>query len=404
MAVRYPEWREQMTRLYYRFHAGILVLLLIALNSACTQEQGYPEFDSALERFGTQLAEGVAADSIGAISAGVVVGDQVIWGRGFGWADRERQIPADAETIYRTGSISKSFTAVLMVRLAERGTLELDDPVEKYLPVIEHIADRPEGTEPITLRQLASHTAGLVREPQLRRAAAGPISSWEDKIIASIPTTSFQDPPGVRYSYSNIGFGILGLTISRAAGSSFINLVHEMIFDPLGMKSSTFIITPELQGRLSTGYAVRRGGEIDADSPALEHAGRGYKVPNGGIYSTVGDLARFISAQTGASRTEIISEAGRSMMQRFQTPVRVSSSGDSSGYGLGFSVRVTPEGLHMVSHGGSVAGYNAHMIFDPVSTIGVVLLRNYTRSEINLGRVARDLLVELVRIRAEYPE
>lgn len=212
-----------MTRLYYRFHAGILVLLLIALNSACTQEQGYPEFDSALERFGTQLAEGVAADSIGAISAGVVVGDQVIWGRGFGWADRERQIPADAETIYRTGSISKSFTAVLMVRLA-------------------------------------SHTAGLVREPQLRRAAAGPISSWEDKIIASIPTTSFQDPPGVRYSYSNIGFGILGLTISRAAGSSFIKLVHEMIFDPLGMKSSTFIITPELQGRLSTGYAVRRGG------------------------------------------------------------------------------------------------------------------------------------------------
>lgn len=92
------------------------------------------------------------------------------------------------------------------------------------------------------------------------------------------------------------------------------------------------------------------------------------------------------------------------MMQRFQTPVRVSSSGDSSGYGLGFSVRVTPEGLHMVSHGGSVAGYNAHMVFDPVSTIGVVLLRNYTRSEINLGGMARDLLVELVRIRAEYPE
>ena len=209
-----------MTRLYYRFHAGILALLLIALSSACTQQQGYPEFDNALERFGIQLAEGVTADSIGAISAGVVVGDQVIWGRGFGWSDRERQIPADVETIYRIGSISKSFTAVLMVHLAERGTLELDDPVEKYLPVIEHLSERPEGTEPITLRQLASHTAGLIREPQLGRAAAGPIEAWEDKIIASIPTTSFQDPPGVRYSYSNIGFGILGLTISRAAGIS----------------------------------------------------------------------------------------------------------------------------------------------------------------------------------------
>jgi len=393
-----------MSRSYYRFHVGILALLLIAFSSACTQQQGYSEFDGALERFGIQLAEGVTADSIGAISASVVVGDQVIWSRGFGWADRERQIPADAETIYRTGSISKSFTAVLMVQLAEKGILDLDDPVEKFLPIIEYLSDKPEGTDPITLRQLASHTAGLIREPRLERAATGPIEAWEDKIIASIPTTSFQDPPGVRYSYSNIGFGILGLTISRAAGRSFIDLVNEMIFDPLEMKSSTFIITPELQNRLSTGYAVRRGGEINTDSPAREHAGRGYKVPNGGIYSTVGDLARFISGQTGASGTEILSEAGRNTMQRFQTPVRVSSSGDSSGYGFGFSLQVTPEGLHTVSHGGSVAGYNAHMIFDPVSRIGVALLRNYTRSEINLGRVARDLLVELVQIRDEYPE
>lgn len=100
---------------------------------------------------------------------------------------------------------------------------------------------------------------------------------------------------------------------------------------------------------------------------------------------------------TGNSRIPILSEAGRKEMQIFQTPVTVRNA-DSTGYGLGFSLRVTEEGLHLVSHGGSVAGYNAHMVFDPVSTIGVVLLRNYNGGSVNLGRVASDLLVELVGI------
>ncbi len=284
-----------------------------------------------------------------------------------------------------------------MAQLAEGEILNLEDPVEKYLPVIEHLTDRSEDMEPITLRQLASHTAGLIREPRLPRAAAGPIGAWEDKIIASIPFTAFQSLPGERYSYSNIGFGILGLTISRAAGRSFIDLVGELIFEPLGMTSSTFIITPDLEERLSTGYQVGRDGAINAEFPALEHAGRGYKVPNGGIYSTVGDLARFISGMTGASRTTILADAGRRETQTFQTPVAMRNR-DSTGYGLGFSLRVTEDGLRLVSHGGSVAGYNAHLIFDPETAIGVVLLRNYNGGSVNLGRVAGDLLIELIEI------
>ncbi len=385
-----------MTHLNSRNLNFILAVFLTMSVAGCAQSH-YSEFEPALERFEALLAEGVVADSVGAISAGVVVGDDLIWTQGFGMADRERGIPADAETIYRTGSISKSFTAVVLAQLAEQGVLALDDPVETYLPMIEYLTDRPEDSEPITLRQLASHTAGLIREPRLPRAAAGPIEAWEDKIIASIPFTAFQSLPGERYSYSNIGFGILGLTISRAAERSFIDLVGELIFEPLGMASSTFIITPGLEGRLSTGYQVRRDGTINSEFPALEHAGRGYKVPNGGIYSTVGDLTRFISGMTGTSHTPVLSEAGRKEMQIFQTPISIRNS-DSTGYGLGFSIRVTEEDLHLVSHGGSVAGYNAHLIFNPESAIGVVLLRNYNGGSVNLGRVASDLLVELVGI------
>jgi CubicO group peptidase (beta-lactamase class C family) len=148
-------------------------------------------FQAAISRFEAQLAQDVAEDSVGSISAGVVVGNDVIWAKGFGWADIEKQTPADEETIYRTGSISKSFTAVLMMQMVGQGYFKLDDPVEKYFPEINNLADRPEGAKPLTFRNLASHTSGLSREPNLKGAASGPISQWEDKILASIPKTSY---------------------------------------------------------------------------------------------------------------------------------------------------------------------------------------------------------------------
>jgi len=317
----------------------------------------------------------VAEDSVGSISAGVVFGNDVVWANGFGWADIEKQTPADAETIYRTGSISKSFTAVLMMQMAEQGYFKLDDPVEKYLPEINNLADRPENAKPITFRHLASHTSGLSREPNLKGAASGPISQWEDKILASIPKTSYLSLPEEKYSYSNIGFGILGLAVSRAAGKPFMDLVQEHIFNPLSMTSSFFILTDDQVPHLAMGYLKRRDGTVNAEFPAKEHAGRGYKVPNGGIYSTVGDLAKFVAAMTGSTP-----EGG-------------------GGYGLGFSIRTDEDGFTSVGHGGSVAGYNASMVFHPESKIGVVIFRNYNRGKTNLGRSIRDLLKELVNVK-----
>ena len=151
----------------------------------------------AIERFAQRIAEEVAADDVGGITAGVFVGSRVVWARGFGWADRERRIPADEQTIYRVGSISKSFTAVAMVQLAARGGVDLDEPASKYLPELENLAGRSDTIAEVTLRQLASHTAGLIREPRLPRAAAGPIAGWEDKVLTSIPTTSFLAAGGI---------------------------------------------------------------------------------------------------------------------------------------------------------------------------------------------------------------
>ncbi|NIM57934.1 MAG: serine hydrolase [Candidatus Aminicenantes bacterium] len=368
--------------------------VLIAVEVTVGKEIKQNPFQAAISRFEAQLAQDVAEDGVGSISAGVVVGNDVVWAKGFGWADIEKQTPADEETIYRTGSISKSFTAVLMVQMVEKGYFKLDDPVEKYFPEINNLADRPEGAKPITFRHLASHTSGLSREPNLKDAASGPISQWEDKILASIPKTSYLSPPEERYSYSNIGFGILGLAVSRAVGKPFMDLVQEHIFSPLAMTSSFFILTENHIPHLAMGYVKRGDGTLNAEFPAKEHAGRGYKVPNGGIYSTVGDLAKFVAAMTGSSSARIFSEETRNEILSRQTPE------GGGGYGLGFTIRTDEEGFTSAGHGGSVAGYNASMVFHPESKIGVVVFRNYNRGKTNLGRSTRDLLKELASAEA----
>jgi CubicO group peptidase (beta-lactamase class C family) len=363
----------------------------ILVHPPVVQGQHTP-FEAAIARFEARLAADTASDSIGSIVAGVVVGDRTVWQGAFGWADTGAGRPARPDGIYRTGSISKSFTALILVLLAAEGTVALDDPVERYLPEVRGLVQTPPGSPPITLRQLASHTAGLIREPRLPGAASGPLEDWEEKILAAIPTTAFQSPPGEGYAYSNIGFGILGLALSRAAGRPFMDLVTERIFQPLGMSSSTFQVDGQLQDRLATGYANRRDGSVDAEQPLVEHAGRGYKVPNGGIYSTVEDLGHFIAALSGARSLQGLDDTGRAEMMRVQTP-----EDPTGGYGLGLTITVDLPGRRRVAHGGSVAGYTAHLVFDPDRQIGVILLRNYGSGRTNLGQVAAQLLSELVR-------
>ncbi|MFC1555421.1 serine hydrolase domain-containing protein, partial [candidate division KSB1 bacterium] len=349
----------------YRKHVSVFCILILVLSIGTAQAQ-FTSFEAVISNFDAEVSQGVANDSSGCVMLAVFIGDEVIWSKGYGWADIENQVPATAETIGRIGSISKSFTAVAMMQLVDRGIFALDDPVENYFPELKNLKDPPQGMKPVTFRMLASHTAGLIREPDLSGAASGSIYYWEEKILESIPNTSFKTTPLTEYFYSNIGFGMLGLAISRPVKTGFMELVTENIFKPLGMTSSTFIInTPDMIERLSVGYR-KRGGEVSAAAATREHFGRGYKVPNGGIYSTVADLAKFAAAMMGETKAQILLEDSRLEMMTPQPP--------AGGYGLGFTIS-DRNGIKTVGHGGSVAGYNASLIFDPVSKIGVSMLR-----------------------------
>ena len=370
-----------------RFLAAASVVALWACG-APEAAQLPAEWHPALSTFAETVEADVESDSVGGVTVALARDGEVLWWGAYGWADPEAGVPAARETIYRTGSISKSFTAVLMAILIDDGVVSLEQPLESLMPEIDGLLERPADASPV-LRQVASHTAGFAREPGLRGAATGPIETWTERILESIPTTRYLTPPGTEYSYSNIGFGILGFAMERAAGEPFMDQVEARIFEPLGMESSTFIVGDALMPMLSKGHANNADGGVNTEQPAREHRGRGYKVPNGGVYSTVDDLAAFAAGVMGRGGASLLSEGMRAEVVGVQTPENT-----DSGYGLGFSI-TTVDGRVFAGHGGSVSGYTAQLTFEPATGLTVVLLRNYNRGRTNLGRAARELLAGL---------
>jgi len=386
-----------------------------------------PEWDQTIAGFAGQLADQVARDDVGGIAVGVVVDGDLVWAQGFGWADRDDRVPMAASAVLRTGSISRSVTAMLLMRLVDRGVVGLDEPVERYLPEFASVSNQLPGDPEVTFRHLASHTAGLERN--YREGLAGPIDQWQERVIQSLENIAFDSMPGTRYQDSPVGYGALGLALERAAGKPFVELVQTEVFDPLGMTGSSFVVeSTDLESRLATGYPNRRNGTFEAETPARQHGGWGYTLPSGGMYSTVADLGRFLGAIAGVPSLRILSESSREEMISVQTPgglnpprgpsmppdgprLAIFLDGDGNRvvspevldppYGLGLAILVDGDGNRIVHNGGIIAGYTAYMAVDTETRVGVVMLRNYWRGTTNLRRGTQGLVSQLSALARE---
>jgi CubicO group peptidase (beta-lactamase class C family) len=239
-------------------------------------------------------------------------------------------------------------------------------------------------------------TSGLDREPaDLPTYLKGPVSDWEKVLISALPQTKYAYEPDTHYFYSNIGYAILGATISRIAGMPYVQYVPAKIFTPLEMTHSAFEANPGVRQHLSKGYEVARDGSVDSVTPQREHDGRGYKVPNGAMYTTVGDLARFVAFELGETSANVLKKQTQDDNYN-----RVNSSNGSlaSGYGVGF--QLTRRGEHVfLGHGGSVAGYRAEAHVDRDSKTGVIILRNVGGGKFDLSGLCFKSLEELAQAR-----
>ena len=344
-----------------------------------------PEIDSL-------IAADLARRPVGSVTAGVVSGKELIWSKSYGDADMEKKTAADTDTVYRIGSITKMFTALMLEQLAEAGKVHLSDPVEKYFPEIKTVQGRFPDAPPITLIQLATHTSGLGREPDNTETyVTGAVANWEKTLIAALPHTHYILEPGTRYSYSNIGFAILGAALSRAAGESYVEYVPKHIFQPLGMTHSALERNTQMLPHLSKGYQLMGpSGGVDSETAQREHeTGRGYKVPNGAIYTTVGDLARFASFLMGQGPASVLKTAS---LEGFQMQSVVPADlGLTHGYGIGFEVD-RRENYVAFGHGGAVAGYTASLLMNRKAGFGVIVLSNGAANPASIAERSLDLL------------
>jgi CubicO group peptidase (beta-lactamase class C family) len=326
------------------------------------------------------------------MTVGVVSGPNLLWSKSYGLADIEKRIPATKDSEYRIGSITKQFTAVMLLQVVDQARVHLSDPVEKYYPEIHKVKNPYPNAAPITLVELATHTSGLDREPgDTETYLTGQGKDWEKTLLAALDHTSYTFEPGTHYSYSNIGYAILGAALSRAAGQPYIQYVKEHILEPLGMERTAFEQTPDILTTLTKGYVVRDG-VADSTEPSRDlRDGRGYKVPNGALFTTVSDLARFLSFEMGDGPETVLK---KSILADNRTRANSTNGTLTSGYGVGFMISRRGD-LISVGHGGSVAGYQAGAYFNPPTHVGFIFFRNDGRGL--RPEVLMNVLAELAK-------
>jgi CubicO group peptidase (beta-lactamase class C family)/D-alanyl-D-alanine dipeptidase len=305
-----------------------------------------------------------AEHKIPAISLALVDGDRVVWAVGFGWADSVSAVPATAATVYRVGSVSKLFTDIAVMQLVERGELELDAPVTRYLP--DFHPRNPFGGQ-ITIRELTAHRAGLTREP--------PVGHYFDDTqpslaatVASLNRTSLVYRPGAKTKYSNAGIAVLGDVLERTQGESFYSYLQHAVLEPLGMRASAFQPLPGIRAQLAKGYMWTLDGRR-FEAPTFQ-LGMG---PAGSLYTSVLDLSRFLSALfAGGALPNGSRLLAKATLDSMWTP-QYAERGATSGFGIGFGLG-NLDGHRTVGHGGAIYGFATTLQALPDDSLGVVVV------------------------------
>jgi CubicO group peptidase (beta-lactamase class C family) len=354
----------------------LVITFLFAIT--CCEAQLTTHESKVIAGLSKDLTDDVRKDGLhGSMSAAIIRKGKVIWAEAFGYDRSDAETPADTNTLYRIASLTKSFTATLLMMLVEEGKVDLEDPLDKYVPEAKTIP----GYSRITLKELASHTAGLSREPGLKGVDLGPVSQWENTLLSCLPYTTFNSLPGTQYLYSNIGFALLGLALERATGIPYTDLVRQKIFEPLQMEHTFFVLPEDQKNHIAEGLYNNKGSDfVNRDFPRAQIDGMGYRVPNGGIWSTPADFGKFIIGLT----TGVLLKP-RSLRLMLTVP----NSGKN--YALGID-HLHDKELDLIGHAGSDPGYTSQYAIEPRSGDAVVIFRNYNEGRTILLDEARDVL------------
>jgi len=328
------------------------------------------DYSSVTEKIKQMLPAAMALKDITGASVALVDAEKVIWSEGFGYTSRSNKVKVTGDTLFHVGSISKSFTALGVLKAADKGLLALDDPIKEHLPWF-RVNSRfgAAEAEGITVRHLLSHHSGLGTWSPLGNPSDPQYHTRTfEEIVKSTSDSWLKFRPGERFEYSNQGINLAGHALVVTSGRPFADVMREEILAPLGMTNSTFNQAEVTQKEdCAVGYLGKR----------LVPIVNGIVMPlvaAGGLFASANDLARFVIAhlQGGAGVHEkVISQR---LLQEMYSP-QCTATNQVSGYGLGIYRAVQHDTVRL-SHGGLGYGISAHYRFLPEHGIGVVLLTN----------------------------
>jgi CubicO group peptidase (beta-lactamase class C family) len=361
----------------------VLGAFLLFLPGAAAQAPADPRTNADVlgaQRLFTAWLEGqMAYRGLPGIVVGVVADQELVWSAGFGFADTKARLPMTPATKFRMASHSKLFTATAVMQLREQGKLGLDDPVSKHLTWFRVKAAGPDDSPP-TIEELLTHNSGLPRE-------AGPHwTTYEfptaDELKTLMPERQAAFPPEVRFKYSNLAYTLAGMVVETVSGESWAEYVTRNIFQPLGMTESS--VDRNVPG-LAVGYGRRMPDGSRAVMPFIDARSMGAAT---GITSTVGDMAKFVSAQfrSGPRGGDRILGAGS---LREMHRVRVVENNWAQGNAIGFAVRRVRDRTY-VGHGGGYPGYTTQTLIQLDDKVGVIVLTNTNDS--NPADIATQLM------------
>jgi CubicO group peptidase (beta-lactamase class C family) len=332
---------------------------------------------------------------------GLLIDGEMVWAKAAGARDLTGKSYVTPDTVFRIASMTKSFTAMAILKLRDEGKLSLDDPAARFVPELVDLPYPTRDSPAITIRHLLTHSEGFPEDnPWGDRQLAQTDETMAAWMRAGIP---FSNAPGGAFEYSNYGFAILGRVVERVSGKPYPDYIRDSILVPLGMRSTTFKVAEVPRDRIALGYRWEGGGW--KNEALLAHGSFGAM---GGLWTTARDLARYVAFLMTAfpPRNEregppISRGSAREMQQawRAQPALAIRGAVDGplvmnvSAYGYGLGVSQDCRFDYVVGHGGGLPGYGSLMRWLPEHGVGLIAMGNVTYA--GFGGLFNDALAAL---------
>jgi D-alanyl-D-alanine carboxypeptidase len=352
-----------------------VVLAPVTTLAAGVTQAALPEVDQYMQ---AQLVE----QRIPGMTLVVVRDGTVVYGKGYGYADREAARPVKPEDRFEIGSITKSFAATAIMLLVEEGKITLDDKLDKFIAAV------PQQWSGITIRHLLNHTSGLPEypdDPTFADLFANKILG-EEEMLTRFRAYSLSWAPGTRYRYCNVGYDILGIVVRRVTGKGYFDFLKERVFTPLGMHSARLIAPKPARADSAIGYEFKDSKHVpfvttDAMSVYLSMAASGIEL-------SAMDMAKWDAA---LYTDKILKQSTLALMWTDNALVQAANADNSDiYYGLGWQLR-TQNGKRWVYHSGGMPGYVTDFMRYPEQKLTIIVFTNLSDQHAHARRIVRAL-------------